>query len=392
MTLGSSTSPPPLVGGLFPPDDTGETSKMSGLTITSASLQHERVPITHYVKTAFGVMKERHAVLLLLEDDAGHVGVGETWVNFPTWAPWERIAAFEHGYMPYLRGRHVDDIPAFMQGMYGDFVGAACQSGTISPLIQALCACELALWDLAAQGSGVSLAQHLFKKPHEEVRVYASGINTPLPWDLIDRHLDLGVTLFKLKLGFGEEEDRRNIEALSDHLGTRASLAVDVNRGWTLEQAQTWLPVLVDHNVQWIEEPLRADEEKHLGRLSEACDIPIAGGENVLMPPDTDPQDIMKIPFDILQPDLTKNAPLHVAKRLMEAAGASATRIIPHFLGSAPGQAASLQFAAGCPEGLVELDINRNTLRTDLFTQPFEINNGSIKIPDAPGIGWVLST
>ena len=36
----------------------------------------------------------------------------------------------------------------------------------------------------------------------------------------------------------------------------------------------------------------------------------------------------------------------------------------------------------------MELDVNPNPLRTALFREPFEIQNGSIKIPDAPGIGW----
>jgi D-galactarolactone cycloisomerase len=335
-------------------------------------------------------MKERHAVLLLLKDESGHQGIGESWVNFPVWAPWERVAAFQHGFIPYLRGRHIDDIPIFVAEMYQAFVGTSRQSGTTAQLIQALCAIELALWDLDAKIADVPLAQHLFEEPRAYAEVYASGINSPIPWDLIDKHLDLGITLFKLKLGFGETEDRRNIEALCNHLGERASLAVDVNCGWTFAQAQAWLPILKDYNVRWLEEPLISANELQLDRLRAAVEIPIAGGENILMAPDADPDEIAKVPFDLIQPDLTKNAPLHIAKRVMEAAELQKKRVIPHFLGSGPGQAASLQFAAGCHEGLLELDINQNPLRTDLFTEPFQIVDGKLKIPDLPGIGWKL--
>jgi len=362
----------------------------NGFSIQIGRVRHERVPIAHHVKTAFGVMTERHAVLLVLEDAAGAAGVGESWVNFPLSAPWERVAAFEHGFIPYLEGRAVEAVPAFMEQMYRAFVGPARQSGTIGPLLQGLCAVELALWDLAAQAAGVPLASHLFEAPASRVRVYASGLNSPIPWDLVDAHIERGVTLFKLKLGFGESEDRQNLAALKAHLGAKASIAVDVNRGWTLDEALAWLPALHEYDVQWIEEPLTAAEEVHLARLRERSGIPLAGGENVLMPPDAEPAELANTPFDILQPDLTKYAPLHVAKRLLPLAQKNGKRLVPHFLGSGPGQAASIQFAAGCPDALLELDINRNTLRTDLMTPPFEIVDGCIAIPELPGIGWRL--
>lgn len=365
--------------------------RLPPFSVADADVKHERIPIDHPVKTAFGVMQERHAVLLLLEDGSGQVGVGESWVNFPLWAAWERVALFTHGFIPYLWGSHVDSIPEYIGKMYEDFVGPARQSGTIGPLVQALCAVELALWDLQAQRAGVPLAHCLFAQPASSVRVYASGINSPIPWNLIDEHLDRGITLFKLKLGFGDDEDRRNLEELSHHLDARASLAVDVNCGWSMQQAERWLPDLEGYNVQWIEEPLKASEEMHLAELRAISNTPLAGGENLPMPPGVDVQGILNAPFDVLQPDLTKNAPLHVARELVQAAEATEKQIVPHFLGSAPGQAASLQFAAGCPEALVELDINRNPLRTEICDQPFEVVDGRISIPDEPGIGWRLS-
>ena len=214
------------------------------------------------------------------------------------------------------------------------------------------------------------------------MRVYASGINSPLPWPLIDQHLDLGVTLFKLKLGFDADEDRKNLSDLYQHLRGRARFAVDVNRGWTFEQAKRWLPILADYDVAWLEEPLAVSEEQHLAELPSLSTIPLAGGENVQMEPGADAAAIAAGPFDILQPDITKYTPLHVALRLREAAEAVGKPLIPHFLGSGPGQAASIHLAAGCADTLVELDINENPLRTDLCDAPFAIENGHITLPD----------
>ena len=65
------------------------------MRIIDGTVIHREVPIARPVETSFGVMNARHAVLLSLEDEDGHRGLGESWVNFPLWAPWERVAAFE---------------------------------------------------------------------------------------------------------------------------------------------------------------------------------------------------------------------------------------------------------------------------------------------------------
>ncbi len=361
------------------------------IVISRGNVRHGKAHIDQPVKTSFGNMNSRHAVLLLLEDEQGRIGVGESWINFPLWAPWERVALFQQGFIPYLEGNSLDSIPNFIRRMYRDFLGPASQSGTVAPLIQALCAVELALWDLLAQREGVPLARCLFDNPAPAVRVYASGINSPVPWDLISEQLDVGVTLFKLKLGFGDEEDEKNLREMAGFLGDKALIAVDVMRGWTLKQSLGWLPKLRDQGVAWLEEPLLPSEEKHLSELKAASNVPIAGGENIWMPPDLDITAVLEAPLDVMQPDLTKNTPLHKAMGLLEANIGRDTRVVPHFLGSAPGQAASIHFAAGCPEALVEMDINRNPLRTEMFTEPFVIEDGMMKIPDRPGLGWCLN-
>jgi len=402
--------------------------------IRQASVRHLEAPIEHEVVTAFGTMTSRHAVFLTIEDDRGNRGIGESWVNFPHWGPWERVAAFERTFIPYLGGGEVVDVGEFIDVMYDDFRGPAIQSETTGPLLMALCAIELALWDVAAKREGKPLSRLLFDDPAESVQVYASGINAPIPFDLIDGHLDRGVSLFKLKLGFGDDADRRDLDALAKHLDGRGHIAVDVNRGWTLAQALDWLDVLAACDVRWIEEPLHAEEEALLTVLHEAGKIPIAMGENVMLTPGANAPDsptekgirrvegggtgappsiidawrgprpatmnhrrplqhraeLAGLPAAIVQPDLTKYAPLHLALAALPEVTAAGKRMVPHFLGSAPGQAASIHFASGCPDTLVELDINRNPLRTELMTEPFDIEAGRIRIPEAPGLGWTL--
>ena len=351
------------------------------IIIQAAKVYRLETPVETVVRTSFGAMNKRTALLLALRDRDGVVGWGESWVNFPAWAAAERQLAFEQAYLPYLKGRRVVDIPAFIAAMVRAFIGPARQAAATGPLMQALCAVEIALWDLQAQRAGKSLAQFLFRKPATSIRVYASGINSPLPWARIDQHLELGVRLFKLKLGFGRRQDRANLRDLKRHLGSAAGIAVDVNRGWTVGEARERLSELKDLGVVWLEEPLVPGQESQLGSLRRRG-VAITAGENSESPAHTE--------ADILQPDITKNYGLHGCVTLLGQLRRG-QRLYPHFLGSAVGQAASFHLAAGCSQDTwQEWDINANPLRTDLTNPPFEIRDGRVAIPNTPGLGWQI--
>ncbi|MBN2238248.1 MAG: mandelate racemase/muconate lactonizing enzyme family protein [Dehalococcoidales bacterium] len=361
---------------------------MTELKIKDAKVYHLSVPLETVVKTSFGSMDSRHAVILELIDEYGNTGIGESWVNYPKWAAWERQAAFEQVIIPCLKGRTFNDIPAFMAEMARDLRGPSVQSRTLGPLIQALCGVELALWDLAAKVQGLPLCQLLFDNPAKNVPVYASGLCSPLQWDLIDLHLDLGVKVFKLKIGFGDE-DIRNLKALTDYFGDSARLAVDANRAWTFDEAAEWLKILREFNILWLEEPLKPEEEYRMGNLADLGMVPLAGGENIWIEPGRDnPQECAGLPLDIFQPDITKNFSLSGSLELLKAVHQKGKKLYPHFFASAPGQAACLHLAAGCGDVLQEMDISLNPLRTDLFTTPVTIKDGMVTLPDNPGLGW----
>lgn len=358
--------------------------------IKNAYVCHKQVPIENKIKTSFGVMDSRHAVFLILEDDNGFGGIGESWINFPSWAPWERVIAFEKAFIPYLKEKEVQNIPSFIEKMAEAFRGPALQSATLGPYLQSICAVEMALWDLAAKIESIPLSELLFENPKTQVRLYGSGINSPIPWQTIDEHLEKGITLYKLKLGFGDEEDMKNLKSLKRHLGDSADIAVDVNRGWSIEKALKWLNILRDFDVQWLEEPLTVEDEGKLQTLYERKTINIAGGENILLEPGREITPLIDLPLDIFQPDITKYCPVHNAIKLFEVLKTSDKKLFPHFLGSAPGQAFSFHLASGFEDCLVEWDINPNSLRTSFFKEPFEIDDGVVSIPDRPGIGWSL--
>jgi D-galactarolactone cycloisomerase len=378
-----------LGGGLLAP--LAAAAQSTPIPIREAKLYHLQAPVEHAVRTSFGIMTARHLVLLELRDELGNRGFGESWINFPAWAPAERIAAFRTAFLPYLKGKEVAGIPEFVRNMAKAFRGPAVQSGTVGPLMSSLCAIEMALIELEAKRKRLPIAKLLFSSPSSKVRIYGSGIGigAPMPWKQIDRYLDCGATLFKLKIGFGDDSDLANIKELKKHLGSKAKLAVDVNRNWTFRQAKEWVKRLADFEIQWLEEPLSVEEESSTQELSAISAVPLAGGENILVEPGSDILPMAASPFAILQPDMTKYFTTHDFLRLLPEAAKRRKRVIPHLLGSAPGQAFSTHLAAGCAgDPLVEWDVNANPLHTSFFKEEFLISAGTIEIPETPGLGW----
>jgi len=144
-----------------------------------------------------------------------------------------------------------------------------------------------------------------------------------------------------------------------------------------------------DFDIQWLEEPLTVEEESFTQELSSISMVPLAGGENILVEPGSDILAVASAPFAILQPDVTKYCTAHDFLRLLPEASKRGKRIIPHFLGSAPGQAFSIHLAAGCAgEYLVEWDVNANPLHTNVLAEGFQVSAGTVEIPEAPGLGW----
>ena len=57
---------------------------MNIFNIASIKAQVYRKPAKNPVRTSFGIMRDRPAVVIRVEDQEGTVGRGETWCNFPT--------------------------------------------------------------------------------------------------------------------------------------------------------------------------------------------------------------------------------------------------------------------------------------------------------------------
>jgi L-alanine-DL-glutamate epimerase-like enolase superfamily enzyme len=346
-----------------------------------------RCPIETPVRTSFGTMRDRPAVFVRVEDVDGAVGWGETWCNFPACGAEHRARLLESVVAPLVVGRPFASPAAAFDAMAQATAVLAIQSGEHGPLAQAIAGVDLALWGLAARRRGEPLWRLLGGRG-DRVEVYASGINPDRPEAVVAARRSAGYRAFKLKVGFDDARDLRNVAALRDLLGADAALMVDANQGWSLEQAERQARALEPYRLGWIEEPLRADRPAaEWSALAMSTATPLAAGEN-LAGFDAFDAAIAARRYAVVQPDVAKWGGISGCWPVIERVRAAGLRYCPHYLGAGIGLAASAHLlAAAGGDGLLEVDANPNPLRSALCPHLEAVDDGFAWLGDAPGIG-----
>lgn len=354
-------------------------------TITKTKFVVLRIPCTVPVKTSFGTMHDRPALFLELEDSTGNKGIGEVWCNFPACGAEHRAQLLDTAVLPVLVGQTFESPATCFESLQNQFVRLAIQAGEPGPIAQCIAGIDVALWDLVSRRADLPL-YCLLGGSNSTIPAYASGINPNNALQTVHRCRDQGFRAFKLKIGFDHATDLKNVASISASLEPGERFMVDANQSWSLDDAVAVLPDLMEHRLDWLEEPIMANSPaEHWQTLASACTIDLAAGENMINTQDFE-HAIAGDWLDVIQPDVCKwggiSALLLVARQII----ASGKRYCPHYLGGGVGLAASAHLLAAVGgKGLLEIDSNDNPLRTDIF--PSHVTDGMLTLSDEPGLG-----
>jgi L-alanine-DL-glutamate epimerase-like enolase superfamily enzyme len=259
---------------------------------------------------------------------------------------------------------------------------------------------DMAVWDAVAKIAGVPLWRLLADRYRggafdEKVWVYAAG-GYYYPGkglgelqDEMRGYRDSGFRVVKMKIGGATlEEDLRRIEAVLEVVGEGRSLAVDANGRFDLGTALAYAEALEPYDLFWYEEAGDPLDYALQAELARHYDRPLATGENLFSHQDAANlirYGGMRPDRDWLQFDCALSYGLVEYTRTLAVLadhGWSSRRVVPH-----GGHQMSLQIAAG-------LQLGGNEAYPGVF-QPFgtfpdrtRIDDGYIRLPDVPGIGF----
>ncbi len=321
-------------------------------------------------------------VVLRLTAEDGTEGYGEAspWVVF-TGSPEAACAALDRYVRPHVLGAAVSDVPAIMQR--ADRAVAHCTD--------AKAALETALLDLSARIAGVPVWALLGGRYRDSIPLSVSLADPDFEADLrlVARLRDDGIGIVKLKAGIrGHAFDLMRLERLrADHPELR--LRVDYNQGLGPAEAEACVREVAGFRPDFIEQPVRASQFGLMARLRDAVEVPILADESVF-----GPEDMLRAVdegiCDGVSVKIMKAGGLRRAQQVAEIAAAAGLTAyggdmfetgLAHLAG-AHMIAATGPVSLGC-----EFYQARYYLKEDVLSEPFPVENGSVVLPDGPGLG-----
>src|SRR5213078_965863 len=119
-----------------------------------------------------------------------------------------------------------------------------------------------------------------------QVRAYATGLyrhrvadNAGALAREAEAYVAEGFRAMKMKVGFGLDEDVRNVRAVRAAIGSDRLLAMDANHAYDAGQAIRLGRKLEACDLAWFEEPVVPEDLDGYCQVKAALRIPIAGGE-----------------------------------------------------------------------------------------------------------------
>jgi len=101
-----------------------------------------------------------------------------------------------------------------------------------------------------------------------------------------ERAVKRGFKALKVKVGTNPAEDVERIKEIHNAIGDKIQLRIDANQGWTPKQAIKVLSKIEQFNIQFVEQPIHAEDLKGLAEVRRNSAIPIMVDESVHSPED----------------------------------------------------------------------------------------------------------
>ncbi len=351
------------------------------MKITEVKTYNLRYPLVQPFANSQTWSKARRAGIVEIRTDAGITGWGEG-SSTPSQAAIDTC----------LIGKDPFDIEVIWNTMH--------QRGGSNPA--AISGVDIALWDILGKALDQPIYRLLGGAFRDRMPAYASGLFkkavpdiTQILMDEAKAYVDQGFSAVKMKIGFGEAYDVKNVTAVRRAVGDTIILAVDANCGYDVGTAIDIGQKIAANDLFWYEEPITTDDVDGYVEIRRALNMRIAGGEG-LQGRWAFRDLIQKRGYDIVQPDVSIAGGFTECRKIAAMASANHLRVLPHMWGSSIRLAATLHWQATIPDApevlnpipsLFEFDMTENRLRTDLAEVPIRAVEGYVPIPQGPGLG-----
>lgn len=287
-------------------------------------------------------------------------------------------AALKQSLRPYLIGQD----PTRIESLWPDMQERAPRQPT------AIAAVDIALWDLLGKTAGLPLFK-LLGNARDRI---ATSITLSIDEHdaTVSRALEFrraGFRRLKIKCGLDQEGDIARIRSVRSAVGDEAGICIDANQGYSFDQALEVVDALADCRIEFIEQPVPADDKESLRELCRRSGIPVMADESVL-----DSRDLLDTPAPLVNLKLMKTGGITGALRCNAVAEA---RGIGVMLGCMDESSISITAATHLAlalnnVGYADLDGHLDII-DDIGSGNPQLNDGVLSLSDSPGLGVVSS-
>jgi galactonate dehydratase len=347
-------------------------------SITPYAMQAGAPGETSWSAKGMSMAGSRHWCFVRIETDEGVHGVGEG-------SGWPLVvAAAIADLAPVLIGEDARNIDRLWHRMFVAQMGHG-QTGVIGA--GAIGAIDMALWDLNAKALGVPLWRMLGGQFRDRVRAYVHASSLETAQSAIAQ----GFTALKT----GNVLDAaQKVAAFREALDPAIDIAVDLHGPpWlTAPDAIAVAEALAPHRLLFLEEPVPPEDLDGLRRVRAATDLPLAAGERLSLLWGYR-RLIDEHLVDIIQPDTGRVGGITQLRKIAALAEAHHIQVAPHSGTLGPvAEYAAIHFLASIPNGMIhERFLTDWPGRQAAISQPLEVEDGNILVPDRPGLGVDLN-
>lgn len=371
----------------------------------SADWLHVPIAEERQHRSDFGQVASFDSALVRIETAGGVTGFGEAKAQVGSAGNCRAVCALiEDEFAPLLVGEDARDISRLWDVMYnGSRAHYAIERGHVFPVmgrrgitVSAISGVDIALWDILGKSLGAPVWRLLGGRRHERMPAYASGGWAPTGGIVaeLQRFIDRGnFGAVKMRVGSGDgtlAHSIARVRAAREGLGDSVGIMCDAHGTWTAAEAKRFCRAVAECHIDWLEEPVTADDKPGMAEVRAATDIPIATGES----------EFTRFAFrdlallraaDIFQPDPSIAGGITELMRIEALGSAHQIRLAPHMWGGALTFAAGMHVAAAASSGFtLEYSLGANPMLHELAVEDFTVEDGMLDIPERSGLGVTI--
>ena len=351
------------------------------MKITRIETHSQSMPLTRPYSIAFRDITAVRMLFIDLHSDRGLVGRGcaspEEYVTGESAAACAQ--ALSEAPLEWLLGQDPVELNRLCRRL----------AHTMPATPAARAAVDMALHDLLAQHLDIPLVD-LLGRAHislpTSITIGIKGVDETL--NEAREYLARGFKILKVKLGHSLEEDLERLTRLREVLGREIGIRVDPNQGYNSRQVENFIARTADLNVEFLEQPMAAEDTDAMRALPEALRECLAADESLL--DEHDALELLRPPraCGIFNIKLMKCGGIRPARRIASLADIAGIRLMWGCMDeSIISISAALHVALASPATrYLDLDGSLD-LATDRVSGGFALKDGMLSTLAAPGLG-----